>query len=104
MPAVAGARPVLVERCPELDHRGIVQLVQIIRLRFFRLGGVLRHIAQPLDDGRARYTQFAGDGAMAGVGMCRGVLANEVGFRRGSILIAPATARVVKILNGASSG
>lgn len=53
VPAVASARSVLVERCPELDHRGVVHLVQIIRLRFFRLGGVLRHILQPLDDGRA---------------------------------------------------
>lgn len=31
----------------------ISQLVQIVRLRFFRLGGALRHILQPLDDGRA---------------------------------------------------
>lgn len=41
---------------------------------------------------------------MVGVGVLCGVLANEVGLRRGPILIAPCAIRVVKFLNRSRPG
>ena len=53
---------------------------------------------QPFDDGRARDAQLSGDGAVAGVGVRRGVFADEVGLWLSSITLAPVV--IVDVSNG----